>query len=280
MNISCLRNIRLALSFFILAFSTSTIAQVIPISPLTQDGAAPAEPTLTFLWASPQAKAVLIFIPGGEGRLKLTPERKSLGGFYGGALKPLSDPTLTSALFHVVVFDSPVDLPVGTIYPVSRASADHLMRIDSVVRHYKNKFSLPIWLMGHSDGVASMVEYFKKLQDTRQENIIEGMVYSSARNGVFFRTGTRVPILFLAHEQDGCAKSTVSNSTSHYKALTGQGNTQLAYVLIRGGQAEGNPCSSGFHMFNGAYEQAYRAIDAFASPRLMPPAAPAAVKQN
>lgn len=278
MKISCPRKIRLALSFIVLTFSASTIAQVIPISPLTQDGAAPGQPTLTFLWASPQARAVLIFIPGGEGRLKLTPERNSLGGFYGGALKPLSDPTLTSALFHVVVFDSPVDLPAGTVYPVSRTSADHLMRIDSVVLYYKNKFNLPIWLMGHSNGVPSIVAYFKELQDTRQENIIEGMVYSSARNGAFFRSGTRVPILFLAHEQDGCAKSMVSNSMSHYKDLAKQGNTQLDYVLIQGGEAQGNPCYSGFHMFNGAYEQAYRAIDAFASPRLMPSAAPAAVK--
>jgi hypothetical protein len=199
-----------------------------------------------------------------------------LGGFYGGVLKPLSDPTLTSALFNVVVFDSPVTLPVGTLYPSSRASADHLMRIDSVVRYYKNKFNLPIWLMGHSNGVPSIVAYFKELQDTRQESIIEGMVYSSARIGASFRTGTRVPVLFLAHEQDGCAKSTVYNSRSQYKELAEQGNTQLGYVLIQGGQAEGEPCSSGFHMFNGAYEQAYRAIDAFASPRLTSSAAPAA----
>lgn len=266
------------MSFFILTFSASTIAQVIPVSPLAKDGAAPAQPTLTFLWASPQARAVLIFLPGGEGRLKLTPERKSLGGFYGGVLKPLSDPKLTSALFHVVVFDSPVDLPVGTTYPVSRTSADHLMRVDSVVRYYKDKFNLPIWLMGHSNGVISMVEYFKDLQSARQENIIEGMVYSSARNGGFFRSGTRVPILFLAHEKDGCAKSTVSNSMSHYEELAKQGHTRLDYVLIQGGEAEGNPCNSGFHMFNGAYEQAYRAIDAFASLHLMYSAAAAPAK--
>lgn len=278
MNILCSRKIWLAWIFFILTFSTSTIAEVIPIIPLTRDGAAPAQPTLTFLWASPQAKAVLIFLPGGEGRLKLTPGRESLGGFYGGVLRPLSDPKLTSALFHVVVFDSPVDLPVGTSYPVSRTSADHLMRIDSVVRYYKDKFKLPIWLMGHSNGVPSIVEYFKELQNTQQENIIEGMIYSSARNGAFFRSGTRVPILFLAHENDGCAKSAVSNSMSHYKELARQGHTQLDYVLIQGGEAEGNPCYSGFHMFNGAYERAYRAIDAFASLRLMPSAAPAAAK--
>ena len=277
MHISRLRNLQLALSFFVLTFGTSTMAQVIPVSPLTPDGAAPAEPTPTFLWTSPKAKAVLIFIPGGEGRLRLTPGRQSLGGFYGGVLKPLSDPALTSALFSVVVFDSPVSLPAGTLYPSSRASADHLMRIDSVVRYYKNKFNLPVWLMGHSNGVASIVEYFKKLQDAREEGIIEGVVYSSARMGAFFRSGTRVPVLFLAHEQDGCPKSTVYNSRSHYQELGEQGNTQLEYVLIRGGQAEGGPCSSGFHMFNGAYEQAYRAIDAFASPRLMRPAAPAAV---
>lgn len=274
MNLSCARKFWLALGFFILAFSAASIAQVIPVSPPVQDGAAPAQPTMTFLWTSPQAKAVLVFIPGGEGRLKLALDRKDIGSFYGGVLKPLSDPKVTSGLFDVVVFDSPVDLPVGTTYPVSRSSSDHLMRIDSVVRYYKDKFKLPIWLMGHSNGVPSIVEYFKKLQDAHQENIIEGMIYSSARNGAFFRSGTKTPILFLAHENDGCNASLVSNSTYHYKDLLQQGNTQLAYVLIHGGAPEAqSPCYSGFHMFYGAYEQAYRAIDAFAAPRLLSSAA-------
>lgn len=50
--------------------------------------------TLNFVWPSSQAKATLVFIPGGEGRLGITPERKNLGGFYGSTLRPLSDASI------------------------------------------------------------------------------------------------------------------------------------------------------------------------------------------
>ena len=102
-------------------------------------------PTLTFLWPAKQAKATLVFIPGGEGKIGLTPERANLGGFYGATLRPLSDDKLTSGSFNVVVFDSPVQLPNGTDYPYSRQSNEHLLRIQSVVIHYKEKFGLPVW---------------------------------------------------------------------------------------------------------------------------------------
>jgi hypothetical protein len=42
---------------------------------------------------------------------------------------------------------SPVQLPNGTDYPYSRKSNEHLLRIQSVVIHYKEKFGLPVWLM-------------------------------------------------------------------------------------------------------------------------------------
>ena len=71
-------------------------------------------PTLTFLWPAQKPRVTFIFIPGGEGRIGLLPDRKTLGGFYGATLKPLSDASLTSGSFNVVVFDSPVNLPVGT----------------------------------------------------------------------------------------------------------------------------------------------------------------------
>ena len=96
-----------------------TRAQVIAISP---SAGSETPPTLNFLWQSKNTKAVLIFIPGGEGHLGITPDRKNLGGFYGSTLKPLSDPSLTSGHFDVVIFDNPTPLPVGKTYPVSRTS--------------------------------------------------------------------------------------------------------------------------------------------------------------
>jgi hypothetical protein len=104
---------------FLLLLGQKTCAQVIAISP---SASSEATPTLNFVWQSKNTKAVLIFIPGGEGHLGITPDRKNLGGFYGSTLKPLSDPSLTSGHFDVVIFDNPTPLPVGKTYPVSRTS--------------------------------------------------------------------------------------------------------------------------------------------------------------
>jgi hypothetical protein len=227
-------------------------------------------PTLTFVWPAPAARFTLVFIPGGEGHLGLTPERKTLGGFYGAALKPLSDSTLTHGLFNVVVFDSPAILPAGTDYPTSRQSKEHLLRIESVVRDAQERFGLPVWIMGHSNGAASMTEFIKMLEHNGSTLEVAGAIYSSARNGSTFSQQTHIPVLFLAHEKDACPKSRPSNSWLVYEELKKTNPQKVDYITLHQGQAQAlNPCMSGFHMFNGAEEEAYQAIDQFAR-RLLP----------
>ena len=221
-------------------------------------------PTHNFVWPSKQAKATLIFIPGGEGRLGITPDRANLGGFYGATLRPLSDEKLTSGAFNVVVFDSPVNLPVGTDYPYSRQSKEHLLRIEGVVRHFKELYGLPVWIMGHSNGAVSITEFYKMLQKSGAESLVEGAVYSSARNGADFTDATKLPILFLAHERDGCEKSLPARSKSVFDKQAKTNAMKTQYVVIKGGEAQPqHVCSSGFHMFYGASQEAYSAIDAF-----------------
>lgn len=221
-------------------------------------------PTLSFVWPAKQAKATLVFIPGGEGRLGLTPERTGLGGFYGATLKPLSDERASHGAFNVVVFDSPVNLPVGTDYPTSRQNSEHLLRIEGVVRHFKTLYDLPVWIMGHSNGAVSITEFYKRLQKDRKEDLIEGAIFSSARNGANFGENTQLRILFLAHEQDQCPKSLPSRSKAVFEQQQKSNPLKTEYVLVKGGEAQPqNPCSSGFHMFHGAGAEAVSAIDQF-----------------
>jgi pimeloyl-ACP methyl ester carboxylesterase len=245
-------------------FISLTRAEVIAVPYKAPEAASGAEPTLTFLWPSPNPKATLVFIPGGDGHLGLTIDRKGMGGFYGATLKPLSDKTLTSGSFHVVVFDSPVSLPVGTSYPTSRTSAEHLRRIDAVVQYYKKIFDLPVWIMGHSNGAASITEYYKMLQKEGRSDLVTGAVYSSARHGSTFNDKTNLPVLFLAHERDGCSKSTPYQSKVVFDALSRSNTQRQEYVLIRGGEGQAaDSCQSGFHMFYGSAQEAYSAIDKF-----------------
>ena len=241
-----------------------TYAQVVPVPLGGTEEQSGAAPTMTFLWTAKSATVTLVFIPGGEGHLGFTPEKKSLGGFYAATLKPLSDSSLTSGSMHVVVFDSPAPLPVGSNYPISRQSSDHLRRIESVVRFYKERYGLPIVIMGHSNGAASITEFYKMLQRDSKSDLVAGAVFSSARNGSTFSDKTNLPILFLAHERDGCGKSTPYESKSVYEGQRKTNSERLEYVVIRGGEAQAqNPCTSGFHMFYGAGDEAYKAIDTF-----------------
>jgi hypothetical protein len=256
----------IAFIFFSITLISKSFAQVYSVEPIEKGLQYSSDVTQTFLWANKASKAILIFIPGGEGQVKLKPDRKDMGGFYGTTLKPLSDSGKTSGLFDVVVFDSPMALPVGSSYPSSRATADHLMRIESVVLFYKNKLNKPVWLMGHSNGAVSVTEFYKYLQDKKQENLISGIIYSSARNGASFKSNTNLPVLFLAHEKDGCARSTPYNSKMVYEALKKTNSEKTEYVLLKGGEAEADePCRSGYHMFYGASSEAYKAVDTFAS---------------
>jgi len=221
-------------------------------------------PTHTFVWPARQPQATLIFIPGGEGRLGIKPERTTLGGFYGATLKPLSDETQTKGLFNVVVFDSPTVLPVGRDYPYSRQSREHLLRIESVVRYFKDLYRLPIWIMGHSNGAASITEFYKMLQESGNEHLVEGAVYSSARDGADFSATTQLPILFLAHERDSCEKSQPSRSRAVFERQTKTNSMQTRYVLIKGGEPQAqHVCYSGFHMYFGASQEVQSAIDRF-----------------
>lgn len=221
-------------------------------------------PTQTFVWPAKKAKATLIFIPGGEGRLGIAPDRSNMGGFYGATLRPLSDEKITSGSMNVVIFDSPVNLPVGTDYPYSRQSKEHLLRIEGVVRYFKELYGVPVWIMGHSNGAVSITEFYKMLQKSGNEKLVDGAIYSSARNGADFTDTTQLPILFLAHERDGCEKSLPSRSIAVYEKQAKTNSMKTQYVVIKGGEAQAqHACSSGFHMFYGAAQEAYAAIDAF-----------------
>lgn len=250
--------------FSAVAGASAGLSQVLLVAPLETGIFGSSDPTPTFLWPGRDATAVLIMIPGGEGHLGLTPERTDLGGFYGKTLKRLSDPSLTSGRLDVVVFDSPYRIPVGDSYPTARSSPDHLSRIESVVRYYKEKLAKPVWLMGHSNGAASVTEFWKSIHGGEKEKLVDGMVISSARNGISLPDDTALPVLFLHHRKDGCLKSEAHRSNAVHERLKANGNGKTEYAWITGGESEtANACHSGHHMYFGAGAEAADAIDRF-----------------
>ena len=259
----------LAISFILAAigaplFANTAKAQVIAV-PAGDEGSAP---TQTMLWESPDAIATLIFIPGGIGQLGLKPTQTDTKNNFYQSLKLLTHGTSSSKGISVVLFDSPAALDLNPRgYPWSRASKEHLKRISSVVRFYKQRTEKPIWLMGHSNGAVSVTELVRFDDPERGPALLSGLVVSGARTGTHFDAKPLgIPVLFLHHANDQCRDALPSSSVKNFEQVKQANKAPTEFRFIKGGEAEArSPCQSGYHMYNGAETEMVEALRSFIS---------------
>lgn len=228
-----------------------------------------SDPTITHLWRSDlgdDAKATLVFIPGGDGSsgMKQTSPSEPRYHFY-QTLKRLSQKSATSGAFHVVVYDHPtkfIDLRTLT----DRTSSDHMVRIESVIRHYSSLLKKPIWLMGHSNGGYSIAEFQRYIAKNGKSDLVQGLIFSAGREEAYFASEVNKPMLFLAPEQDGCGKTSPSSNQRIYERVRQGNKAATEFVWIKSAQAEArDPCYSGIHMYFAAGEEVGRVLDDFLS---------------
>lgn len=196
---------RLIAAFALFVITQAYGAEVISVMPLANCFVCSTEPSKTMYWQGKNSKAVLILVPGGEGYIGLKPEQTDHPFHQFQTLKRLTNSDLTSGHFDVVLLDSPAPLSPNQRYPTARGGADHLIRIESVIRYYKEKTGLPVWLMGHSNGGISLTEFVKYAQKNGKLDLISGVVASAIRNESYFNAPTPFPMLFLHHKTDGCS---------------------------------------------------------------------------
>lgn len=269
MKLGKIKNLLIA---FHLVFSVTSFAQVITVEQNESSLLVSSAPTVTYLFPAKEAKATLIFIPGGLGSVGIKPTTPATAPYFTRyhftlMLKRLSNSDTSSGQFNVVIFDNPTQLAQANkyTYPYSRGQADHLIRIDSVVNHYQKLLGKPIWLLGHSNGAASITEYYKKIQKNKKTDLISGLIYSAAINGSDFDSNTLLPVLFLHHATDGCDVTTLQQSTKVFEKIKQQGNQHTEFSVVKGGESEPkDPCLSGYHMYFGAEKEAAELIDQFA----------------
>ncbi len=255
-------------ALMVLMFAVSANSQVIAVEQIEKSFLVRSEPTLTLLREAPNARAVLVSIPGGEGRIGLRPDMKfdpaveartSIGKMF----KRLTDPASTSGSFHVVAFDSPVVLPAVALL-TSRSTRDHLVRMESVVQFYRDRYKLPVWIMGHSNGGYSIAEFLKYLQDKKRDDLLAGLIFSAGRNTASFGSSANLPALFMISERDGCHATTPTENQRIFEKFKAVNKAVTEFALIRGGEAEGDPCFSGIHMYHTAHEEVAKVVDDFA----------------
>lgn len=228
-----------------------------------------SDPTITHLWRSDlgdDVKATLVYIPGGDGSAgwKQTSRFEPRHQFY-QTLKRLSQKSATSGAFHVVIYDNPTKF-IDQRTLSDRASSDHMVRIESVIRHYASLLKKPVWLMGHSAGGYSIAEFQRYMARNGKADLVQGLIFSAGREEAYFASEVNKPMLFMVSEQDGCRTTSPSSNQRIYERVRQGNKAATELVLIKSAQAEERePCSSGFHMYFAAGEEVGRVLDDFLS---------------
>lgn len=249
---------------------STALAQVIAVDQIELSWQIRSAPTLTTLRMAggPQPRAVLLVMPGGEGQIGLrpnlpldtSPPRNSISALF----RRLVDPQLTSGTVHVVGVDSPYDLGYGAQIPL-RASLDHLVRMQSVAQFYRERFGLPVWVMGHSNGGYSVAEFAKHLRVRNKEDLVAGLVFSAARTMSDFGSGPfRWPALFVVSAEDRCTGTETAGNERLYQRFKEVNSAPTEFVLVRSAEPEGgDPCRVGTHMYHRAEEEVAKVLDDF-----------------
>ncbi|MBU3592550.1 hypothetical protein ICN42_00365 [Polynucleobacter sp. 71A-WALBACH] len=223
------------LFFLGLIFSTLASAQVFDI-PYKDDA-----PTKTLLIPTQNAKAVVLLFPGGGGMLHLQEDGSSTN-FHTFVR---SQNLWAQYGIDAVLVDTPYDLGGGMRN--SRSIRDHQQRILNVVRYYKEKFNLPVWIFGHSMGTVSVTEFVNGGKE--QVALISGVIVAGTYRSASVDSDVSVPVMGIHHVEDGCANTPFSASEDIIKSRPSKSPSQ--FIAMEGGSSEGDVCGSkAYHGFN------------------------------
>jgi pimeloyl-ACP methyl ester carboxylesterase len=198
-------------------------------------------PTRTLLVPTQKAKAVVLLFPGGGGMLRLQDDGSSTNFHTFVRSKNL----WAQYGIDAVLVDTPYDLGGGMRN--SRSIRDHQQRILNVVRYYKEKLNLPIWIFGHSMGTVSVTEFANGGKD--QAGLISGVIVAGTYHSASIDSDVAMPVQAIHHVDDGCANTPFSASEGIIKNRSSKSPSQ--FVVMEGGVSEGDVCGSkAYHGFN------------------------------
>jgi pimeloyl-ACP methyl ester carboxylesterase len=236
-------------SFLLFCAAPALCAEVIDI-PVPK-----GKPQRILLYPAPAAEATVILFPGGDGVVGIRDN--------GTADRPGHTFTRSMNLWenqriNAVLFDTPDGL--GTNGEL-RDDTDHINRISSVISYLRRKSSLPVWLVGHSNGTLSVASYMNASPEN--EKNVSGLVILGTEHKVAFKRPVKLPILAVHHNQDGC---NVTPMYASVKVIAAAKATSPLSELIRmdGGRQESAPCKArSYHGFLGIEDELIARVGAF-----------------
>lgn len=221
------------------------------------------------LLASDTPAASVVLFPGGNGKTpldKLKPGQFiNRGNFLVRIRYELARHGLT-----VAIVDAPSDQQLGGMISF-RGSADHARDIAAVVDYLKAKAPVPVWLVGTSRGTESAA-----FLATALGSRIEGVVLTSSitvdnRGGASILglplSSVRVPLLVVAHRDDGCKITPASQADIVAEAFSASPRKKV--LMFEGGDPpRSEPCEAlSQHGFVGIEKKVAAAVADFVKER-------------
>lgn len=211
-------------------------------------------PTKTFLIEASKPKAVVLLFIGGDGVLDLKPD---------GATSKQNPLIRSAGLWqpygiNAVLVDSPYDLGDARRGNF-RGRSEHLARVESVIKYYKNKFNVPIWIFGHSMGTVTAIQFANQGD---KSGAVAGIIIAGTHIGESLSNNFNKPVMAIHHQKEACAATPISASESIIKSRSKE--TQSELVMIDGGENVGLPCMGlAYHGFNKVEDQMVNAATKF-----------------
>jgi hypothetical protein len=89
------------------------------------------------------------------------------------------------------------------------------------------------------------------------------MVHSNGRNNSHFGAPAALPALFLVSEGDACPATSPSVNVQIFDKVKRSNSKPTELVMVKGGDPDGDPCTTGVHMYRNAHDEVAKAIDDF-----------------
>lgn len=141
----------------------------------------------------------------------------------------------------------------------TRGKPEHLNQVESVVKYYKNKFNVPVWIVGHSMGTVTAIQYASKSDKAVH---IAGIIIAGTHIGESLSASFTKPVLAIHHQREECSATPISASESIIKLRGKETKSQL--VMIDGGENVGRVCMGlAYHGFNKVEDQVVKAAADF-----------------
>ena len=223
------------LTYLLFCAAPALCAEVIDI-PMPQ-----GKPQRILFYPAPAAEATVILFPGGDGVVGI---RENGTADRPGHTFTRSMNLWANQRINAVLFDAPDGLGK---HGELRDDSDHIDRISAVISYLGSKNSLPVWLVGHSNGTLSVASYMNA--SPGNEKNLSGLVILGTEIRVAFKRPVKLPILAVHHNQDGCNVTPMYASAKVIEAAKAT-SSRAELVRMDGGRQVSPPCMArSYHGF-------------------------------